>query len=236
MWKRVHQEMAACDKFTKLGFHPMTLWTMMLPHSDMKGRYWAKASWIKGQVLTVFDDLRLEQVESALTALSDAGLIHLYDVDGKRYLVYHDHEDSNPTGALGKVSPKWPEPPLDLCKCVSENGARTAVERCFSPLSLSTSQEGVQGEEERDAPDSFGHRLYRLAKRQKLRAVSDRQLRTYVDGWLASKGFQYCEEVISNSLGADVLDVNTKHFRVATKDAKAAEFKARRDANGPPKI
>lgn len=109
--------MSASEKFPKLGFSHMTLWAMMLPHTDSKGRFLANATWIKGQVLPMFD-VRLEQVEASLKKLVEVGLIHLYDAGGKGYLVYHHHADFNSTGAMGNLAPKWPDPPAELCVCV----------------------------------------------------------------------------------------------------------------------
>lgn len=119
MWKRLDPLIATSEKHVKLGFSSLTLWVMMLPHTDTKGRYWANAAYIKGQCLPLFDHVRLEQVEAALLDLQKVGLIHLFDSGSKRYLVFHDVQDFNPPGALRYNRPQWPEPPEDLCKCVS---------------------------------------------------------------------------------------------------------------------
>ena len=117
MWKRLDQMISSSDKFPKLGFNHMTLWAMMLPHTDSRGRYLANLSWIKGQVLPFFD-VRLEQIEASLGKLAEVGLIHLYDAAGKKYLVYHDHADFNTGGAMANMPSKWPDPPPSLCVCV----------------------------------------------------------------------------------------------------------------------
>lgn len=214
MWKRLDPKIATSEKHVKLGFGPMMLWALMLPHTDSKGRYWANPAFIKGQCLPLFDAIRLEQVEAALLELEKVGLIHLFDSEGKRYLVYHDVEEFNPPGALRYQKTSWPDPDGGLCRCLSRRV--NAVSTTFVPSS--SLKEGVQGKpdlESLDTPDSPDSRLFRLAIKAKLRAVSETQLRRYVSGWNAEKGFQFVEALLMNQAikGKDVLDVNNQYFR-----------------------
>jgi hypothetical protein len=148
MWKRLDPKISTSEKHAKFGFSPLTLWVMMLPHTDAKGRYWANVSYIKGQCLPLFDHVSLEQIEKALLDLQEARLLHLYDSNGKRYLVYHDVEDFNPPGALRYQKAQWPDPerPEDICKCLSRRESGV-----FPPLvsssssSLSTSSPDKRG-------------------------------------------------------------------------------------------
>lgn len=148
MWKRLDPKIATSEKHARLGFSSLTLWVMMLPHTDSKGRYWANAAFIKGQCMPMFDHVRLEQVEAALLDLQKVGLIHLFDVGGKRYLVFHDVEDFNPPGALRYSRPQWPDPPDDLCKCCSrrESGAKALLVSSSSSSSSSEDRRGGVGE------------------------------------------------------------------------------------------
>lgn len=110
---------------------------MMLPHTDTTGRYWANAAFIKGQCLPLFDHVRLEQVEEALLDLERVGLIHLFDVGGKRYLVYHDSAEHNPTGGLKYQKSEWPSPPPGVCKCQSRRDNDVVTAASLSPSSSS---------------------------------------------------------------------------------------------------
>lgn len=148
MWKRLDPKIATSEKHSKLGFSSLTLWVMMLPHSDSQGRYWANPIFIKGQCLPLFDHVRLEQIEAALLELQKVGLIHLYDVgDGKRYLVFHDVQEFNPPGGLRYQKTSWPPPPDGICRCVSrrENDVPTTVVPSSSSSS-SSERRGVVGE------------------------------------------------------------------------------------------
>jgi hypothetical protein len=151
MWKRLDPKISTSEKHSKLGFSSITLWVMMLPHTDSKGRYWANPTFIIGQCLPLFDHVRPEQIEAALLDLQKAGLIHLYDVgDGKRYLVFHDVEDFNPPGSLRYQKTSWPTPPEAVCRCVSrrESAVPTIVVSSSSSYS-SSSQERRGGVGER---------------------------------------------------------------------------------------
>lgn len=85
------------------------------------------------------------------------------------------------------------------------------------PSRAEQSRAEQRGGEQNEAtpPDSPESRLLRLAFKAKIRAISERQLRSYVAGWLAAKGFQAVEALLMNGTvnGWDVLDVNEKHFR-----------------------
>ena len=119
MWKKLHDRIATSEKHAQLGFGPFALWTMMLPHTDTKGRYLANPAFIKGQCLPFFEEVRLVHVSEALQTLESVGLVHLYDSGSKKYLVLHDADDWNATGGLKYQRPKWPEPPPGLCECLS---------------------------------------------------------------------------------------------------------------------
>ncbi len=123
MWKRIDEQIAGSAKHAQLGFNAFTLWTMVLPHVDTKGRYPADAAFVRGQCLPLFQRLRLGQIHQALQELEKVGLVHLYDsADGKRYLVYHDHSQWNPPGRLRYQRARWPEPQKALCRCLGSGG------------------------------------------------------------------------------------------------------------------
>ena len=218
MWKKLHPKIATSEKHAKFGFSPFTLWTMMLPHTDTTGRYWANAAFIKGQCLPLFDHVRLEQVEEALVDLEKVGLIHLFDVGGKRYLVYHDSSEHNPTGGLKFQRSEWPAPPDGICGCLSRRD-NAVVTTASPPLSLSSSLSSNPNPPS-SSPEGL---LVTLALNAKVIHASERQLRTHIAGWLADKGFQFCEGLLMNPAikGKDVFWIHETYFK-PTRNGKAA--------------
>lgn len=127
----------------------------LLVNTDAKGRYHADPRIIKARCMTMRYDVRLELVAEALAELASEKLIHRYDVDGKPYLVLHDYDTHQPTGALRYVDSKFPEPPAGSipCKCLegrrSPDGAKHGA-KAPSSLSLSRSHSEFTSSEEGD--------------------------------------------------------------------------------------
>jgi len=208
MWKRIHPEMSASDKFPKLGFGPMTLWTLMLPHSDSRGRYWASPSWIKGQVLTMFEDVSVQDVKAALLKLAEVRLIHLYDVAGKTYLVFHDHEDHSGMGSMRYAAPKWPAPPDSLCQCA--NSTRRAVAQ-----ELAT-QEAMM-------PDSPAARIIHLIIQNHGIACKGEIMRNHADAWIHAHGFEKVEQIVTNVKnvqGKTFFEIHDAFFKTVDRNGK----------------
>jgi hypothetical protein len=200
VWKRLDQKISTSEKLASFKFTPFTLWTMMLPHADCEGRYWANASFIKGQALTMFQDVTHADIEAALLELDKIGLVHLYEAEGKRYLLFHDHTEMNPPGSLRYQRPRWPAPESKKCECFMI--VKAPLSRCSSPSSSSsTSTEGVQGEPSEEPPPNPYHskpvvmsprdeqlrQLFMLAKNQKV-AATPSTLQTRLDAWLSRLG------------------------------------------------
>lgn len=137
MWKKIHDRVSLSKKLSKLSYTAFRVWFFVLPNSDIKGRYSADPELIKAQCMPRVD-VRLEQIAEALAELAEQRLIHLFDVGSERYFVYHDHTEHNP-GGLKYQKSKWPNPPSDLCPCVTANGDTNAVSNGVS-LSQSDSQ------------------------------------------------------------------------------------------------
>lgn len=226
MWKRLDPKISTSEKHAKFGFSPLTLWVMMLPHTDAKGRYWANASYIKGQCLPLFDHVRLEQIEQALLELQEVRLLHLYDSNGKRYLVYHDVEDFNPPGALRYQKPQWPDPSEDLCKCLSRRESGVLPPLVSSPSSSSSSSEGVQGEGPL-LPGSPEAMIVGILERKNCPSAP-KTIRRYARGWISDKGFQFVEQATMDPWckGKDVIAIHDRFFREAKGPVKTPKRKA----------
>lgn len=232
MWKRLDESISLSEKLASLSWPALGTWTYLLSQTDTMGRFPRDARIVKAKCMTMRYDVRLELVEEALLEIEKAGLLHRYDVDGKAYLVLHDYPEFNPPGALGKVSPKYPAPPEILCKCLQKeraNGVRTPD--VTSPVLSTSSQEGVQGEPKQPASSPEGL-LVTLALAAKVIHANERQLRTYISGWLTDKGFQYCEQLLMNPAikGKDVFWIHETYFKLQ-KNGRAAPGARRKVVN-----
>lgn len=81
-----------CEDFTKLLF--IGLWTYV----DDDGRGVYNARLIRGELFPLRDSLSLDELELHMQALVDAGLVAIYEVDGRRYLwvrAWREHQKVN---------------------------------------------------------------------------------------------------------------------------------------------
>ncbi len=137
MWKRLDESISLSEKWARLSWAAMGIGIYILSNSDSKGRYVADSRIIKARCMTYRYDVRLELIEEALAELERENILHLYDVDGKRYLVIHAHDAWNPPGALKNSAPKYPAPVKVWCECL----------RPDSPIANSTpDKRGLVGE------------------------------------------------------------------------------------------
>jgi hypothetical protein len=229
VWKRLDQKISTSEKLASFQFTPFTLWTMMLPHADCEGRYWANPAFIKGQCLTMFD-VTPEQIEAALIELDKVGLIHLYEAEGKRCLLFHDHQEMNPPGSLRYQRPRWPTPESKRCECFTI--VKAPLSRCSSRPLSSSSTEGVQGEPSEPVPtppskppvesprDEVLRQLFNLAQNQKI-AATPGTLRTRLDAWVARLGASEVQARLMDrlSVGRTVNELQDAWFPKVTQKA-----------------
>lgn len=215
MWKRLDESISLSDKWARLSWVAMGVGIYILPNCDTKGRFPADSRIIKARCMAYRYDVRLEVIEDALLELDRERVLHLYDVNGKRYLAFHDHDDWNPPGALKNNAPKYPAPDPNLCECLRRESGAIAPPVCpVLSSSTSLSSEGVQGEPRPPASSPEGL-LVNLALNAKVIHASERQLRTHVSGWLADKGFQFVESTLMSPSvrGKDVFWIHENYFK-----------------------
>lgn len=249
MWKRLDESIALSEKLASLSWVALGTWTYLLSQTDTMGRFHRDSRIVKAKCMTMRYEIRPETVEEALLELEKSGLLHCYAAeDGRQYLVLHDYREYNPPGALGRVSPKYPAPPLGICVCTDaerrkEGGLPGVPSTLFSaeksvrtpdvtsPVTSTSSSEGVQGEPKPPASSPEGL-LTRLALDAKVIHASDRQLRTHIAGWLADKGFEFVEKLLMNPIikGKDVFWIHENYFR-PLKNGKAAPGARRKVVN-----
>lgn len=226
MYKAMHQSMRDSDKLANLSDFAFRVWEMGCVASDLTGRITAnpKRFWARAMPMVPFDEAKY------LAAFKELkGLVHFYDVDGKPYMVFHDHEEHN-KGAknLRNIRPDCPPPPPNLCYCVTyskeEEGGASAdgtadatadgtagVPFRSSPVHV-LGLEGVQGEP--FSPTSPEAMIMGLLERAHCPTKPETQ-RRYAKAWITNKGFQYVEQACSDPFckGKDVLAINDRFFR-----------------------
>jgi len=69
------------------------LWTWLLPHLDVEGRFEADPNIIKGAVVPRIDSLTPAKISEILDDLVRVGLIYVYEHDGDKYLEYRKFKD-----------------------------------------------------------------------------------------------------------------------------------------------
>jgi len=121
MFKRLQDTISESRKLGAVSDFAHRCWTVGLPKADWYGRLTAEPGKFRLKCFPNRPSVTDAEISGALDELADVGgegLIHLYlDADGDRYLVYHRHEQYNPTGGWKTKPRKCPPPPKGLCKC-----------------------------------------------------------------------------------------------------------------------
>jgi hypothetical protein len=137
------------------------LWPWLLTAFDDWGRAEANAKRLKAQVFPMLDVVTPELVERALELFSNAGLITLYEVDGKRYMAVpadkwfkyqtHIRKEKRETD-----NSRYPAPPSEVShddaqvRAGARDDAQIAVNRIPSPSpSLSPSKKDSSSSKDR---------------------------------------------------------------------------------------
>lgn len=131
MYKAMHQSMRSSEKLAELSDFAFRVWEMGVVASDVVGRITANPRKFHAEA---FPLLKYEEAKlvAAFNELKATNLAHFYDVDGKPYMVFHDHDEHNKSSKNLKHSKtKTPPPPPSLCYCVTytkeEEGASTVA-------------------------------------------------------------------------------------------------------------
>ena len=252
MWKRLDESISTSEKWAKLSWSTMGIGMYILANSDSRGRYDGESRVIKARCMTYREDVRLETIEEALSELERERILHVYHVGQKRYVVFHDCPEWNPPGAIRYSAPKYPEPPVDMCPCLAQNGAKPPLVTS-RPL-MSTSSEGVEGEppdpEEPPAPPP--KRPSKPGSSPEALLVShwnDQPKRNPIS---PAKGVKFLETAVAAGVplkaietafwdqglcaGKKIFDVLDDLKATHAKASRREEFKQERDNHGPRKL
>ena len=84
----LNEKISYDQKVSVLSLKSKLLFTWMIPHLDVKGRFFGESSIIKGQVCPFVKELTLKNIEICLKEMRNSDLILLYEVSGHKYLEY----------------------------------------------------------------------------------------------------------------------------------------------------
>ncbi len=175
MYKRLQDTLPESRKLGKLSDFAFRCWVNGLAKADWFGRLAADPDKFRITCFANRPKVSDEEIAAALDELDTIGAIHLYEVEEGRYMVYHRHEESNPTGGLKTRPCRCPAPPARTCRCVrykqGENAKSVVGNRfrffkglfstdqkaasaplCSSPLLSSQEVGGSGGKEEEEPP------------------------------------------------------------------------------------
>lgn len=88
------------------------LYTWIIPHLDIEGRFYADVSMIKGHIVPRLKTFTDSKIEECLQDMAESGLILLYVVDGDRYLQlrkFSDHQNLREKREAKSIIPSPPE-------------------------------------------------------------------------------------------------------------------------------
>jgi hypothetical protein len=234
MWKRLDESISLSEKWARLSWPSMGIAMYVLANSDSKGRYPADVRIIKARCMTYRYDIRLELIEESLQELLRERVLHLYDANGKRYLVIHDHADWNPSGALRYADPKYPDPDPKLCECLRREQAVKPPLVLSSSSSLSAASEAIQGESEggsrgEEIRPAIRH-LYTRAKEAKLAGRKETIL-NYLDAWAARSDAGKVEQYLMDpwSKGKTVIEFQNHFFPAEQEGAPVSALDVAKD-------
>jgi len=127
------------------------LWTWLLPHLDVAGRFSGEPDVVKGSVVPRLKHMTVEMVDIYLEELDEAGLIRIYTVDGERYLELCRFEDFQNLRTDHEAESKIPKPPKN--KEDSNSGSSPGVLREFSGH---LEDKDKDKDEDKDKPEDAG--------------------------------------------------------------------------------
>lgn len=87
------------------------LYTWIIPHLDIEGRFYADPSMIKGSVVPRIKSFTEDLIAECIQDMASVGLITVYEVDGDQYFYFRkfaDHQNLNPKR---EAPSKIPDPP-----------------------------------------------------------------------------------------------------------------------------
>lgn len=144
----------AALKKTKDPSFGVLLFTWIQPHTDDWGRCDGSAFWIKYNVVPTLGHSEGD-ISTALAAMADVGLIHWYEIDGKKYIQIIDFE-RHQTGLHKRTNSTFPEFPgtSGNFREFPAEGNRTEEKRTEEKRALTRAREEVPPKQKRGSKEN----------------------------------------------------------------------------------
>jgi hypothetical protein len=87
------------------------LYTWIIPHLDIEGRFYADPAMVKGSVVPRIKSFTEAKIGECLSDMAAVGLIYLYKIDGDNYLhlrKFEDHQNLRPGKEAKSIIPSPP--------------------------------------------------------------------------------------------------------------------------------
>ena len=131
-------------------FH-FRLWAYLIVYADDYGRAPADPELLKGQVFTRRKGVTETQIREGLSALANAGMIEIYDVDGESYLYFPNWQNHQ---RIQAKRAKYPNPPSSTVS--HRESPSSTVSHRESPLESNTIQSNpIQYESESKSESKY---------------------------------------------------------------------------------
>jgi len=118
VYKRLQDNLPESRKLGRISDFAFRCWANGLAKADWFGRLTAEPDKFRITCFANRPKVSDDEIAGALDELADANAIHLYEIPEGRFLVFHRHEEHNPTGGLKTRPCRCPTPPPGLCRCV----------------------------------------------------------------------------------------------------------------------
>lgn len=224
VWKWLY-DISESDRHASCSFEAVGVWAYLLGSTDSCGRRSVDWTLLKAKVFTLRAEATEEWVSGRLAELSESGLVHPYEVGGRRYIVLHQYAKYN-AGALLKSRPNYPPPPEELCDCLNfheserlrsvmepEKGVKTPLSYpvLSSPV-LSGGKEEMQEKPSGGFPEIHiepGNLGYLQKVAYDMNIIGARStINTAVAGWRTRYGSEKCLEMLMNNGGKTVMEID----------------------------
>lgn len=111
----IKESICLSDTINQLSWFEEVLFLRLLTVCDDYGRMDARPQILKGRMFPLKEDLRADQIRKGLQSLQDAGLVSLYEAQGKPYLQVVTWEKHQ---AIRTKKSKYPDPHTSENRCM----------------------------------------------------------------------------------------------------------------------
>lgn len=232
MYKALEASIRSSEKHAEISDFAYRVWAQGLAVSDIVGRLTANPRKFQAEAIPLLD-YDEPKLLAAFNELKASKLVHFYEVEGKPYMVFHDHEECNKgtKNLKYQLRSKVPPPPPSLCFCVTytkeEENQVTADQSADQSAVASAAVHvhvlnSVPSESKGDSKGDFDgqqeirpaiRHLYTRAKEAKMAGRKETIL-SYLDAWAARSDAGKVEQYLMDpwSKGKTVIEFQNHFF------------------------